>query len=144
MLDCYDNLTDPTHRPRILLEDIVVDHAMVSACTISSAESYHIDSLLDDSQNQQTQTDPLSARFALSQFCSSIGATEAHLEDVLFPDFVDDDEPIIGDLDLDHYMTACSVMTNTCGVTPVHLSKIWRIDVDTAEKTIAANSQNCV
>jgi hypothetical protein len=48
MLDHLGNITDPRHRPWILLADIDSDDAMIASYSISSAESERIDQILED------------------------------------------------------------------------------------------------
>ena len=97
----------------------------------------------------------LDVREQLAIFAMSLGTTTPWKEDVLFPHIdmseVDDSFAAnieafdIGELDFDDIMASgVNARSHIKGVTPEHLSKIWRIDHDTAVRTINANTQHCV
>jgi len=48
MLDHLGNITEPAHRPRILLDDIPEDFMMAASLCISSLEALHLDLLFDN------------------------------------------------------------------------------------------------
>jgi hypothetical protein len=50
----------------------------------------------------------------------------------------------MGQLDLDEYMLSSTEFTATRGVSAEHLSKVWRIDMPTATRTLDVMSQRCV
>jgi hypothetical protein len=150
MTNWLGNISEPEQRPRILLETVEEDVTMSASLCISSVETQVINSLYDsrriigsattpkaiphkiDDDRHLQDVDPALAASTLastlSQFCASIGATEAHLDAVLFPDLVEDDINLMGQLDLDAYMLSSTEVTNTRGVSAEHLSKIWRIE----------------
>ena len=66
------------------------------------------------------------------------GDDEKHLLDDLY------NKSIKGDYNLDDIMVSSLHADKTKGVTPSHLSKIWRIDVDTAKRTLDITSQHKV
>jgi hypothetical protein len=122
---------------------------MVASLCISSVESAQIDALLETScpiigSNTNTLNDSLSERAMLGQFCVSIGSTDAHLSDIMYPEPPDDELTMIGNLDLDDYMASSVDVTNTHGVSIEHISKVWQIDLSEAERTINATTQRCV
>lgn len=86
----------------------------------------------------------LNERANLGEFCASAGATNGFYGDVLFPDMNDGDTLELGHVDLDDFMACSTTADASRGVTPAHLSKVWRIDHETAERTINATSQRCV
>jgi hypothetical protein len=172
MLDWEGRMSEPSQRPQILLETVAEDTAMAASLCISSVETQMINTLLNSSQvigNATSKPIPKDInddrhlhaidpslvastiasslseqRASFGQFFSSIGATTAHFNDVLFPELVEDDINLIGQLDLDDYMLSSADATNTRGVTAEQLSKVWRIDLPTAAKTIDVTSQRCV
>jgi hypothetical protein len=175
MTDWLGNISEPEQRPRILLKTVEEDVAMSASLCISSVETQVIDSLYDsrriigsattakaiphaiDDDRHLQDVDPalvastlastLSERASVGQLCASIGATEAHLDAVLFPDLVEDNINLMGQLDLDKYeyiLSSTAEVTNTRGVSAEHLSKVWRIDMPTAARTLEVTSQRCV
>jgi hypothetical protein len=153
MLDWEGQIAEPAQRPCILLENVSKDTAMAASLCISSVESQMIDNIFqscqtigsydaskpipqhelnDDRHLQDIDPSLISSTMAsnlnepahLSKFCASIGATTAHMDDMLFPDLVDNDVNFIGQLDLDDYMLSSANVTHTCGVTAEHLTKI--------------------
>jgi hypothetical protein len=172
MTDWLGNISEPEQRPQILIKAVEEDVAMSASLCISSVETQVIDSLYDsrriigsatttkaiphkiDGDRHLQDLDPalvvstlastLSERGSLGQFCASIGATEAHFDPVLFPDLVKDDINLMGQLDLDEYMFSSTEATNTRGVSAEHLSKVWRIDMPTAARTLEVTSQRYV
>ena len=62
---------------------------------------------------------------------------ENALLDALFKEAMD------GDYNLDDIMVSAIHAKSKNNVTPDHLSKIWRIDVDTAKRTLDITSQQC-
>ncbi len=118
---------------------------------------------LDD----QTLYGCLSARTALGKFKASIGSTDAlggeHLidDDSATQPLTDDDmsesdsdkeddqtlndlyeSATQGEIDLDEIMVSAAHAGKPTGVDPAHLSKIWKIDLKTAERTLDVVSQN--
>jgi hypothetical protein len=53
------------------------------------------------------------------------------------------DEPLGAKVDLDDFMVSAAHAKMTRSVQAEHLSKVWRIDMETAEKTLEITSQNC-
>ena len=54
------------------------------------------------------------------------------------------DKLIMNDIDLDDMMVSAVHVGRHEGTKPSDLTKLWRIDADTASKTIVINSQMCV
>ena len=144
MLDYEGNITEPSQRPRILLETVTEDAELVASMCVSAVEAQAIDSLLPREDEPVGPATPFDETLEMSQFCSSIGATVAHMDEALFPDLVDDEVNFMGEVDLDNFMAASTEMTSSRGVTAEDLAKVWRIDIPTAEKTIQATTQRCV
>lgn len=117
--------------------------------------------------NDATLYHQLRDRWALGSFMSTIGSTDAFKENVLF-DFMNDtalpttneesiseellsEEQLMdelfagatsGQIDLDQIMTSSTTAQTSRGVDASHLSKIWKIDIDTAKKTLATTTQH--
>jgi hypothetical protein len=53
------------------------------------------------------------------------------------------DRPLGAGIDLDDFMISASYAKMTRSVQAVHLSKVWRIDMETAERTLEITSQKC-
>jgi hypothetical protein len=65
MLAHLGNITEPRHRPWILLADIESDDAMIASYGISSTESERIDQILEDApvmDHDRSKLDPISQR----------------------------------------------------------------------------------
>jgi hypothetical protein len=123
---------------------------MIASYSISSTESERIDQILEDApviDHNGSTLDPISQRSVIGQFCLSLGAMNAHLDNVLFPDYEIRSplEPILeSEVDWDTYMASSTQASATKGVTAEYLSKVWRIDIDDAAMSIKANTQRCV
>jgi hypothetical protein len=116
--------------------------------------------------NDQTLYDRMAEQASLGKFQASIGSTkvtdnEYLVDDDSTPDTVsstDDnssnaedlllDELFEGSLrreiDLDEYMVSATNASRPKGIDANHLSKTWRIDLETAKKTIDVTSQHSV
>jgi hypothetical protein len=79
----------------------------------------------------------------VGHFSSTIGSCNANYEDILFPEVEEDLSCIeIGSLDFDDSFEAAATFAGRAkGVGPSHLAKVWRIDLDTAKRTIDATTQ---
>jgi hypothetical protein len=98
----------------------------------------------------------LKARADLGRFQMSIGSTDATPELYLASDSNSDassigddkaldelsDEATQGEIDLDEVMLSTTHAGKTKGVDATHLSKMWRIDLKTAKRTLDVTSQN--
>jgi hypothetical protein len=123
---------------------------MIASCSISSAESERIDRILDNApviDHDESKLDPMKEQSMIGQFCASLGATNAHLDHILFPGYEIPPplEPILeSEVDWDTYMASSTQASASKGVTAEYLSKVWRIDIDDAAMSIKANTQRCV
>lgn len=104
----------------------------------------------------------------IGHFRCSIGSTNVTCSDYLAQEHIteattdsddssdedpdDEDEELLrqvyedvqsGQLDLDEIMASATHATNNKGVDPEHLAKIWRIDHDTAKRTIEITGEQC-
>jgi hypothetical protein len=62
----------------------------------------------------------------------------------LSDDFFDTiSDPLLAEIDLDEYMASAAHAKPRRNTTAEHLSKVWRIDLETARKTLDITSQNC-
>ena len=152
-------------------EDIDMSAAAVISAVETSAIDSNLERLGDAWLDHDTPDDrvshiddpqalcnALSARATDSHFMTSIGATSAFNHDCLVEegdtvidgDDVDLDELLTdsanlldGQLDFDEVMQSATHARITRDVTPEHLSKIWKIDLDTAKRTLEVTSQHC-
>ncbi|GAF79741.1 unnamed protein product, partial [marine sediment metagenome] len=87
----------------------------------------------------------LSERAVISKFAVSVGATNAYQGDYLFDSpSVSMDGPTTGEIDLDEYFTASATHAEAPkGVSVEQLSKVWRIDLETAKRTLDVTTQRC-
>lgn len=169
MLDWEGKIIPKANRQRILLGDIDEDEAMIAALQISTEESITIDANfefkyafgLDTGATAHIAQDDLhlcninpalvSSCFAtalaerahLGEYIGSVGATCGLEGSVLFPD-IPSETSYHEELNLDDYMMSSTEATSTKGVSAEHLSKIWRIDLESAKRTINNTSQRCV
>ena len=143
-------------------------HVPPTANEIASVLS-HINPTLDDTLLHHMLTD----RNRLGQFQMSVGSTSTNKATCLFDvggsagintdipvnnqdgdlctNTVDSqlmdkifDEALINDYDLDDIMVSAVHVGKNKNIKANHLSKIWRIDEDTARKTIDITSQHCM
>ena len=70
----------------------------------------------------------MTERWADGIYGASVGSMDGWNLDVLFPDIIDDDPKLIGQLDFDEFMASSTDATSTKGVDATNLSKIWHID----------------
>jgi hypothetical protein len=165
MLDWEGHMSEPSQQPRILLETITEDTAMAASLCISSVKTQMIDTLLnssvvigsatskpipndiDDDQHLHTINPLLVATSTMASSLSeraSFGNFAQALVPLLPTLMTSYDINLISQLDLDEYMLSSADATNTRGVPAEQLSKVWRIDLPTATKTIDVTSQRCV
>lgn len=148
MLDWEGHVVQPTQRPPFVLADIADDEAMIESITAqlsvcelhptdhdpmipSTLEAADISSLFDDQATlaeMNPMLDPsrlaslVNDRCHLGKFAMSIGSTAAFLDD-------------------DIANASGAFAATSKGVSPEHLSKIWRIDIPTAKRTIELTTQ---
>jgi hypothetical protein len=79
----------------------------------------------------------------VGHFASNIGSCNAHHEDILFPEVNDNLSCIeIGSLNFDDSFEASATFAGRAkGVNPSRLAKVWRINLDTAKRTIESTTQ---
>ena len=80
----------------------------------------------------------------ISRFASAIGSMNSHSEKYLFdlsPDY--SDEPTIGDLDLDSFCASDTHAEAPKGISADQLSKVWKIDLESAKRTLDVTTQKC-
>ena len=118
------------------------EHTMPYGCS----DDIHL-SAISSTLVASTLAAALNLQAHVSDFGASMGSTVSSMEATLFPDSVGDFDAIYaGETELDDYFVS-SVDVDTKrirGVTPEDLSKVWRIDYDTAKRTIANTSQRVV
>jgi len=108
----------------------------------SAAVLGSISSVLDPS----SLASALSERGEIGRFMASIGSTNAVDCEYLFDiaDGSDTNEPIcIGEIDLDPYFVSTAHAERPKGVSAEQLSKVWRIDLETAKRTLEVTTQRC-
>ena len=158
MMDWEGKMVESKDRVRILLTDIDDDPAMISAAQVSAVESQRIDEISDavgnlmidpvgrsnwdDGPSVSSVLDPatlassLSERGEIGRFMASIGSTNAVDCDYLFDiaESLDTNEPVcIGEIDLDPFFVSSAHADRPKGVSAEQLSKVWRIDLETAK-----------
>ena len=165
MLNWEGNMKPVKEREfRVVLDEIPEDDPMVSALWVCPTEGVAIDSLLSDGLKPDECDDGLSlsldeaitSRAMDGDFMMSIGSTvssdlpqvTAVTDDEESGDESDEAAPgynCMGSMEdeLDDFM-ASAVAGFASGVTPEHLSKVWRISHDEAKRTINNTSQSLV
>ena len=86
----------------------------------------------------------LAERRHVGNFGASIGSTTGWDNEIPFPDFPNSDVKEVDQIDLDDNMACSTEATKFAGVSPEHLSKVWRIDHKTAQRTLDVTTQKCV
>ena len=170
MLDWEGNMIhEKDHEKRVVLEDIPSDDTMISSLALCDKEQIFISSNFVD-QDEDTSTvhgfenenqlyQALKMRNEHGQFAMNIGATsifdQIYLDDDDSQDTSDDDDTSMDDseddfdpMELDddtNEVLLDNLMASTAGksrgVDPKHLSKIWRISHDGAQRTIDVTTQ---
>lgn len=159
MLDWEGNLRQGRDRPmRVVIDKIPDSQHMVSSLHIGSVEREFVDTLMapeldsDDAQQMELSFgEALCERAADGDFMMSIGSTYKTDQPDLVSltdsgseessDCATEDWWSAMEEELDEYMAA-AVSTFDSGVTPEHLSKIWRISHEEAKRTIDVTSQH--
>ena len=166
MVDHQGNVIVPSQRPkRILLQDVEPDATFDTSLEVSTVEASAIDQVascrptigrpdlgepppfvLDEDRHSSAAcfAAAVLAHDEISEFHAAIGATVGFDGDVLFPEFEGETILPVGQLDMDDIMVKDVHATNSRGVNAETLSKIWRIDLETAQRTIDVTSQRCV
>ena len=170
MLDWEGNMIhEKDHEKRVVLEDIPSDDTMISSLALCDKEQIFISSNFVD-QDEDTSTvhgfenenqlyQALKMRNEHRQFAMNIGATSIFdqicLDDDDSQDTSDDDDTSMDDSEDDFDPMELDDDTNEVlldnlkastagksrGVDPKHLSKIWRISHDGAQRTIDVTTQ---
>ena len=162
------------HEKRVVLEDIPSDDTMISSLALCDKEQMVISSHFVDQdedintvhgfedENQLYQA--LNMRNEHGQFAMNIGATsifyQTYLDDDDSQDTSDDDDTSLDnseddfnpmELDddtnevlLDNLMASTAQAGKSRGVDPKHLSKIWRISHEDAQRTIDVTTQTSI
>ena len=92
-----------------------------------------------------TLASALDDRGILGRFSASIGSTNAYNEKYLFevsPDPINE-VSAIGELDFEYFSAGATHAEPSKGVSAEQLSKVWRIDVDVAKRTLDITTQRC-
>ena len=146
---------------RVVLNEIDDIPAMASALPTTAGEEVAIDALMMDDPKQDDNDpergllffDALSSCAEYGNFMISISSTfaselpdiavisdETNTDDCLYYSGGEEDWVDVMEDDLDEYM-ASAVASFASGVTPEHLSKVWRISHEEAKQTIENTSQ---
>lgn len=163
MLNADGQISDRRDQTRILLTELPDSE---ESTQLSAVEISHVDALIDladqdreeDKSNSYSRTDAfvssvyddpetlvdkLTERFEASNFGMSIGATTASNYEFLFDDGELDEMDIdLDNDDLDMFVSAFGTGKTRHDVDAKHLSKVWRIDLDSAQRTLDATSQS--
>ena len=159
MLDADGNMTNIRDQTRILLSELPDAEETKH---LDAVEVAQVDALLDQADQDREENlsydcsyvgsvyedpdfllDKLTERFEASSFACSIGATTTHDEDYLFDDGNADhmDIDLDGD-DLDLFVSALGTGRTRSDIDATHLSKVWRIDLESAKRTLEATTQS--
>jgi hypothetical protein len=158
MIDWEGNVKPPREREvRIVLDDIPEDEAMTSSLWVSPSEGAHIDGLMsNDPETEETITDEvdtfaeaLSRKGEEGDFKMSTGSTYAPHSTFLTVTgddcWSDDQSEESEESEKDQWDDMEDVIDSTMAsatarfasrVNPEHLSKIWRISHEDAERTL--------
>ena len=157
MLDWEGNIVDPRDRVHILLEHVdedpritIADASSAEVNAINHLDTHHALELnVRDTSKQGCSIydhhdlhTMLNDKRDASVFGAAVGSQTPWTKHTLFLDHIDDNDATIGELDFDQFMVS-GTAGKPSGVTPEHLSKIWKIDIDTATRTIAKTTQLC-
>lgn len=155
MLDWEGNLVPPRDRShKIVLEEIEDDPMVANSLSVSALEDHMVDMCMTpDSEASRVRPmslgDALEDRASLGDYMMSVGATRVVSDDESShgSGSEEDDASSIDwesvEDSLDDFM-ASAVSGGPSGVSPQHLSKVWRISHKEAEKTIQQTSQRSV
>ena len=151
MTDYEGNIIQDNPSPqRLILDDSPVPsyisdtfdaHSLIktfaSACTIAPLPPY-------DPTDPESLAEHLTSQNNISNFAISVGSTTCHPGPYLFNDLAES-QPNIDSRPSDLAPTLCSTTatSRTKGFTAEHLSRVWRIDVPTAKRTIENTTQLC-
>ncbi len=166
MTDFEGNIAARSDQVRVLMDELPGSEEKLM---LSSVEVAHVDAVIDHAfqhreeeesishdanathkstthENHETFYEALRDKVEASKFACAVGATTAYKEDYLFDDTCDSIEPMDIDADdFDEIFVSAFGTTNTRNdIDAKHLSKVWRIDHDTAARTIDATTQNQV
>ena len=161
LVDWEGNVPEQSARPKkILVEQLPDDDVMASALVVSSQEAAAVDFLLEDRGDpgwrHANLCDQLHSRAQDGDFMMCVGAVDV-------PTVVSDDDAD-GEMDLDEEEEQCDLMgylmeqediseddpvfnasgtfaKAPTGVSPAHLSKVWRISQEDAVRTLKVTSQ---
>ena len=162
------------HEKRVELKEIPSDDAMISSLALCEKEqmvvsSHFVDQDEDinavhgfEDENQLYQA--LNMRNEHGQFAMNIGATsifdQTYLDDDDSQDTSDEDDTSLDDSEddfdpmelnddtneafIDNFMASTAQAGKSRGVDPKHLSKIWRISHEDAQRTIDVTTQTSI
>ena len=86
----------------------------------------------------------LDERGRIGRFASAIGSMNDHSEKYFFdlsPE--SSDEPTRGELELDLFFGSATHVEAPKGISTDQLSKVWKIDLDSAKRTMGVTTQRC-
>ena len=151
MTDYEGNIIQNNPSPqRLILDDSPIPsyisdsfgvHSLIktfaSACTIAPLPTY-------DPTDPESLAEHLTSQNNISNFAISVGSTTCHPWPYLFDDPTEP-QPNNDSRTFDPTPILCSTTatTRTKGFTAEHLSRVWRIDIPTAKRTIENTTQLC-
>jgi hypothetical protein len=132
----HRNEVSPIYDPRsltsLLCERAEDSHFMMSIGSTTAWTQPHL--IPCDSDTDDSISDDESSTDSIKDTDQDVDALRDYLAGM--------DAPLQGDIDLDAFMISASHAKMKRTVQAEHLSKIWKIDMDTASKTIDITSQN--
>ena len=159
MLDFQGSVIEPKDRIRVLISDLEENDNMIAKATTRSVETVLIDKCVINTE--EPSSDPsdyeikeVSATFDtpslskllqdganVGKFAMTIGATDIHEDRYLFNDPKIPDVPNTDDI-LDEIMVSVTHAAPKKGVDAFDLSKVWKIDPETAQRTLDVTTQH--
>lgn len=166
MTDWEGNIVEAQHRVKILLSEVPENEDINDAAVIGSVESNAIDrncerisempwpefapeqSGIEVSPiyDQSMLLSKLSGKAEDGHFKMSVGATTPYESRYLVETTLSDDESPeleLDDFDIEEFMSSATHARMTRDTDAQHLSTIWRIDLETAKRTLETTSQHC-
>jgi hypothetical protein len=125
---------DPESLTSLLCERAEDSHFMMSIGSTTAWTQPHLIPCDDSNTDDSLDDDQESSEDSIKETDEDLEALREYLAGM--------DAPLQGDIDLDAFMVSASHAKMKRNVQAEHLSRIWKIDMDTAPKTIDITSQN--
>ncbi len=134
----YQNEVSPIYDPdsltSLLCERAEDSQFMMSIGSTNALSQPHLIPRDDDYDDDDSSNDDESSQGSHADYAGDVEAVRDYLAGM--------DEPLQGEVNLDEFMISATHARMQRNVQVEHLSKIWRIDMETASKTLDITSQN--